>query len=180
MQGDERAGNALVSLDGQVEEIPLAAFGQGPRGPERATLRAVFGFPRKTGRVAGRLRNFVVSSPGRYLRAWMRAEAPTAAPVLQLGFVTQERVTAGVRFRVRYGHAQGGRDGAARCASPRPRSSSTMSKRAARCGSRSRCTAARAATPLLLTLERDSLHPDDTLPTSIRLVSAALAAGPAR
>jgi hypothetical protein len=179
LQGDERAGRALVSLDGQVEELALAAFGQGPRGPERATLRALFGFQRTTGRVAGGVRNIVVSSEGRYLRVWVRTEAPTAAPVLQLGFVTQERVTAGVRFRVRYGHAREDET-----ALPVRLAEATLKLDDVEAGHEVRLeiplTAARGAAPLLLTLERDALHPDDTLPASIRLVSAALAAAPAR
>jgi hypothetical protein len=178
LQGDERAGNALVSLDGQVEEFPLAAFGRGSLAPRVATLGALFGFPRDTGRVAGDLRNIVVSSPGRYLRVWIRVEAPTAAPVLQLGFVTQERVTAGVRFLVHYGHAREDET-----AVPLRLGEATLELDDVEAGREVRLeiplTEASAAEPLLLTLERDSLHPDDTLPTSIRLVSAALAAGPA-
>jgi hypothetical protein len=177
--GDERTGYVLVSLDGQVEEFTIAAFGQGQGGPERATLRALFGFPRTTGQVAGGIRNIVVSSPGRYIRARMRAAAPTAAPVLQLGFVTHERVTADVRFRVRYGHA-----GEDETALPLRLAEATLKLDDVEAGREVRLeiplAAARGADPLLLTLERDSLHPDDTLPTSIRLVSAALAAGPAR
>jgi hypothetical protein len=179
LQGDQRAGNALVSLDGQVEKFPLAAFGQGPEGPKRPVLRAVFGLTETTGGAAGRVRTVVASSPGRYIRAWMRAEAPTAASVLQLGFVTQERVTAGVRFLVRYGHAREDET-----ALPLRLGEATLSLDDVDAGREVRLeiplTAARAADPLLLTLERDSLHPDDTLPTSIRLVSAVLAAGPAR
>jgi hypothetical protein len=178
-QGDERAGNALVSLDGQVEEFPLAAFGEGPLAPKQATLRALFGFPGTTGRMAGELQNFVVSSPGRYLRARMRAEAPTADPVLQLGFVTPERATAGVRFLVRYGHAREDET-----ALPLRLGEATLTLDDVEAGREVRLeiplTSARAADPLLMTLERDSLHPDDTLPTSIRLVSAVLAPGPAR
>ena len=177
--GDARGGRALVCLDGQVQEHPLAAFGQGPRGPERATLRAVFGFLPKTGQAAGRLRNIVVSSPARYLRAWMRTAAPTAAPVLRLGFVTPERATAGVRFRVRYGHAKNDET-----ALPLRLAEATLTLDDVEAGREMRLDiplpAAGAADPLLLTLERDSLHPDDRLPTSIRLVSAALVAGPAR
>jgi hypothetical protein len=179
LQDDEPSARALVSLDGQVEELPLEAFGQGPVGPKQLTLRALFGFPRDTGQVAGELQNIVVSSPGRYIRAWMRAEAPTAAPVLQLDFVTPERVTAaGVRFLVRYGHAR--EDDTAL---PLRLGEATLELDDVDAGREVRLeiplTSARAADPLLLTLERDSLHPDDTLPTSIRLVSAALAAGPA-
>ena len=178
LQGDQRAGNALVSLDGQVEKFPLAAFGQGLRGPDGATLRAVFGFPRKTGLVAGEVRNIVVSAPGRYLRVWIRANAPTAAPVLQLGFVTQERVTAGVRFRVRYGHAREDET-----ALPVRLAEATLElddvEAGHEVGLEIPLPSVGGAGPLLLTLERDALHPDDTLPTSIRLMSAALAA-PAR
>jgi hypothetical protein len=179
LQGDERAGNALVSLDGQVEEFPLSAFGQGQRGPEGATLRARFGFPRKTGLAGGGVRNIVVSSAGRYLRVWMRAKAPTAAPLLQLGFVTQERVTAGARFRVRYGHAREDET-----ALPVRLAEATLKLDDVEAAREVRLEiplpSARGADPLLLTLERDALHPDDTLPMSIRLVSAALAAAPAR
>jgi hypothetical protein len=177
--GDESAGCALVSLDGQVEEFTLKAFGEGRGGPERAALRAVFGFAGKAGSVVGRLRNFVVSSPGRYLRAWMRAQSPSAEPVLQLGFVTQERATAGVRFRVRYGSAEEGET-----ALPLRIAEGTLKLEEVEAGRETRLEiplpAARRGDNLLLTLERDSLHPEDTLPTSIRLVSAALAAGPAR
>ncbi|MDT5156604.1 MAG: hypothetical protein QOH51_961 [Acidobacteriota bacterium] len=177
---DEHAGRSVLSLDGRTTEFKLKEFGESKDSLERATLRAGFGFRRKTGRVAGRLRNFVVSSPGRYMRLWMRAIAPTASPLLQLGFITQERVSGGVRFRVRYGHAKEGEPAAL----PLRIAEATLKLVDVEPGREVRLeiplAAARAKDALVLTLERDSWHAEDTLEMSIRLVSAALAAGRAR
>jgi hypothetical protein len=179
---DERAGRSVLSLDGRIDEFKLKEFGESKDSLEHATLRAVFGLQRKTGRAAGRLRNFVVSAPGRYIRAWMRAKAPTISPVLQLGFITQERVSGSVRFRVRYGRAKEAEPAAVEV--PLRKAEATLKLDDVEPGREVRLeiplAAARAKDELVLTLERDSWHAEDTLEMSIRLVSAALAAGRAR
>ena len=166
---DKHVGRALVSLDEQVEEFKLKEFGETQGGFDRATLRAVFGLTRKEGRAAGSLRNFVASAPGRYIRAWMRAESPSPSPVLELGFVAQEATRAGARFRVRYG-----RERAGDTALPLRIAEGTLKLDGEKASLRLPLRAVRARDPLVITLERDSLHPDDTLEASVRLVSAAL------
>ncbi|HEX7177282.1 MAG TPA: hypothetical protein VF240_18640 [Pyrinomonadaceae bacterium] len=172
IEGD---GRALLSFDAHVDELKLRKFGESRGDLGRASLRAVFGFEGKTGQMAGRLRNFVVSAPGRYVRAWMTGNTPSRAPMLRLAFVTQERVTAGVRFRVRYGRQK--------------KNDPTLPLRVAEATLKLVDTepgretlleiplpAVRAKDTVVLTLERDSSHTDDTLETSIRMMSAALVA----
>lgn len=175
LQGDYQANLTLLTLDGNTDRIDLRRFGESQDSSELAGLRAAFGFRRKEGRLAGRLRNFVVSSPGRYIRAWMWTEAPANSPVLRLGFVTQERVSGGVRFRVRYGAAKEGEF----VKIPIRVAEATLELDNAEPGQEARLeiplVAARAEEALVLTLERDSRHREDTLGMSIRLVTAALA-----
>ncbi|BBA36206.1 hypothetical protein sS8_4276 [Methylocaldum marinum] len=177
LQADYREGLTLLSLDGETGQLKLSEFGRSRDSAEHAGLRAVFGFRGKKGHIAGRLRNFVVSAPGRYIRAWMRAEAPAHAPVLRLGFVTRERVSGGVRFRVRYGVAKPDEP----VLIPMRLAEATLELDDAEPGREVRLEipldAARAKDALVLTLERDSRHREDTLETGIRLVSAALTDG---
>jgi len=177
LQGDYRRDRTFVTLDGKIDEIRLGEFGESRDSGERASLRAAFGFPRRNGGMAGRLRNLVISSPGRYIRAWMRAEAPANSPVLRLAFVTQERVSGGVRFRVRYGRVKEGEP----LGIPIRVAEATLKLDNAEPGREAGLEipleAARTKDALVLTLERDSLDREDTLEMSIRLVSASLAAG---
>lgn len=68
-------------------------------------MRARFGDFAGTG-VAGYLRNFVVSAPRRFMRAWFRGYATVANPVVRL-YVTSDLDGSGetlARFLVRYGN----------------------------------------------------------------------------
>lgn len=175
-KGAGRGGLAVLSLDGRIDQFGLDKFGRSGDEDKRAGLRALFGFRGKEGRVTGRIRNFVASSPGRYIRAWMRGDTPSRSPVLRLGFVTPERVTGAARFRVRYGRLR--RDDAGlplrlveatlNLENAEPATVQTLEMP---------LTAARARETIIVTLERDSLHRDDTLETGIRMVSASLVAG---
>jgi hypothetical protein len=169
----EGGGRALLSLDAKIDELKLREFGEARGDAGRASLRAVFGFEGKTGRMAGRLRNFVVSAPGRYVRVWMTGDTPSRAPVLRLAFVTQERATAGVRFRVRYGRQKKNDP-----AIPLRVAEATLKLEDAEPGREALLEiplpAVRAKDTVVLTLERDSSHADDTLETSIRMMRAAL------
>ncbi len=52
----------------------------------------------------GRLRNFVASHPGRFMRAWLPAVAPRANPTLALVFVfDDDRASDSARIVIRYG-----------------------------------------------------------------------------
>lgn len=177
LQGDFRRERTILTLDGRIDEIRLREFGESRDIGERAVLRAAFGFRRARGRMTGRLRNFVISSPGRYIRAWMRAEAPANSPILQLGFLTQERVSGGVRFRVRYGRVREGEP----LGIPVRMAEATLRLDNAEPGREVEIEipleGVVARDPLVLTLERDSFDREDTLEMSVRLVSAALAGG---
>ena len=180
LQGDFRRGQTILTLDGKIDAIRLGEFGESRDRGERAGLRATFGFRRENGRTAGRIQNFIVSEPGRWFRAWMRAEAPANSPVLRLGFVTQERVSGGVRFRVRYGRVKEGEPLGIpiRVVESTLKLDNAEPRREARVEIPLEGIVARDA--LVLTLERDSLDREDTLQTGVRLVTATLAAGRAR
>jgi hypothetical protein len=177
-RGDDRGGQAILSIDGTLDEMRLSRFGQTRGEEERASLRALFGLRARRGQEAfatGRLRNFVVSSPGRFIRLWMRGATPSRAPLLRLNFVTQERVTGGVRFRVRYGRLTRNDFNL-----PLRVAEATLKLQDAEPGEETRLeiplTAARANETLLVTLERDSRHPDDTVAAGVRMSSASLVA----
>jgi len=54
----------------------------------------------------GLLRNFVVSGPGRFIRAWFRSYSAVASPILRLSFVSDAKIGTGAttaRVLVRYG-----------------------------------------------------------------------------
>jgi hypothetical protein len=167
------AGQAVLSFDGKVDELRLSKFGASGDAGERPTLRARFGFEGKKGRAVGRIRNFVVSAPGRFIRAWLSGDTPSRAPRLRLGFVTAERATGGARFLVRYGTQTKGD-----AALPLRVAEATLELRDAAPGEETLLeiplTAARADETLLVTVERDSQHRDDTLEIGIRMMSAAL------
>jgi hypothetical protein len=130
--------------------------------------------------MTGRLRNFVISSPGRYIRAWMRAAAPANLPVLRLGFITQERLSGGARFRLRYGRTREGEPPSI----PARAIEATLKLNGAQPGREivveMPLAGIVAGDELLMTLERDSLDREDTIEAGVRLVSATLAAGRAR
>ena len=168
-------GRAVLSLDGELDVFGLADFGESREEGARATLRALFGYVGGKGRIAGRVRNVVVSAPGRFIRVWMRGDTPSPAPLLRLGFVTQTRVTGGARFRARYGRLRTGDSSL-----PPRAAEATLKLEGVGPGEEARLeiplAAARANETLLVTLERDSQHRDDTLESGIRMVSAALVA----
>jgi hypothetical protein len=180
LQGDFRRGATIVTLDGKIDAFPLDAFGMSPDRDERAGLRATFGFGRVRGRMSGRLRNFVISSPGRYIRAWMRATAPGNLPVLRLGFVTQERVTGGARFRLRYGRTKEGEAPAIPVRALEATLKLNDAQPGQEVGIELTLAGIVAGDELLMTLERDSLDRADTIGAGVRLVSATLVAGRAR
>jgi hypothetical protein len=172
LQGDYQSERTLLHLDGQLDEIELGRFGRIPNRAIRPSLRAAFGFRRESGAVNGRLRNFVVSAPGRFIRAWLRLEAPVDAPILRLGFIPQERVSGGVRFRVRYGEV------VEPVRIPSQIAEATLKLNEAEPTQETPLDipldGVQAGEPFLLTLERLSLHDDDTLELGVRLVSAML------
>lgn len=79
------------------------AFGTGTAAPADE-IRARFGDVVGEG-VTAYLKNFVVSSPGSFVRAWFRSVAPVTAPVLRLYFTAD--TTGGLdktaTFLIRYG-----------------------------------------------------------------------------
>jgi hypothetical protein len=174
LQADLKDNFALMSLGGSPDREPLDWFGKGLNQPDAATFDAWFGFTRKSGRAEGRLRNFVVSAPGRFLRVWLRSVAPTDEPVLRLAFVVDGVAEGSARIVVRYS------DDPDRHPSvpPAARVESTLELEPA---DEQRIVTldlpldrARKGHHLLMTVERDWTHPEDKLRSAVRLVSAQL------
>ncbi len=180
LQGDFRADRTLLTLDGKIDEIDLDRFGASRDGGRRPSLRAVFGSRRQKGGISGRLRNFVVSSPGRYIRAWMRAESPAISPLLRLGFLAPAGASGGARFRVRYDRMKDGEP----VTIPIRMAEATLDLDPSAPHREAileiPLKGVRAKDPVILTIERDPRHRSDTLATSVRLVRASLISGRAR
>ncbi len=174
LQADLPEDRALMSIAGAVDQQLLSWFRR-PRGrPRGASLQAMFGFTRPKGRAEGRLRNFVVSGPGRFLRVWLRSVAPSDAPILRLGFVVDGTAEGSARLSVRYAD-----DPNRRAAVP----PDSLVDRTLVLGpaDAERITTldfplekGRQGRHLLLTVERDGAHPKDKLRATLRLVSARL------
>lgn len=78
-------------------------FGTGSVGGASPSLRARFGdFEGST--LLAQLRNFVASTPGRFMRAFFRSYAAVSSPVLRLYFVSDLDTSASARFKIRYGN----------------------------------------------------------------------------
>jgi len=107
LQGKFDITKTIESLDDSINYEELTFFGDSEAdGPSLATFRADFGATKSPGPVVGRLRNFVASGPGRFIRAWFRAFALSTNPKLRLVLVA-DALPAGetatqVEFRVRY------------------------------------------------------------------------------
>lgn len=100
---DLDAADARVAINsGEAGSYVLGTTG-GPAGAH--TLRATFGNV-GGGAVAAYLRNFVVSAPGRFMRAWFTGFAMTSSPVLRLYLHADALPTADntVRLLIRYGN----------------------------------------------------------------------------
>ncbi len=172
LQADLLDNRALMSHAGMVDHRPLDWFGRG-RSP-KAGLEVLFGFTRRRGRASGQLRNLVVSGPGRFMRSWLRSGAPSDAPVLRLGFITDAGARGSARITVRYDGDPGRQpfmlpavrvDGTLvvnGAAPEQPEFIDLPLKRALQ------------GQHLLLTVERDWTHGDDELRATLRLVSARI------
>ncbi len=102
--GTEIGANGFVTLDNSVVGlVPAAsAWGSEAGGGVLPSLRARFGdFEGST--LLSQLRNFVVSTPGRFMRAFFRSYTANAAPVLRLYFVSDLDSFSSARFKVCYG-----------------------------------------------------------------------------
>lgn len=172
LQADFANNRALTSIDGAIDELPLERFGALREAVERPVLRASFGSRRPRAAAGGRLRNFVVSAPGRFIRAWMRATPLAADPVLRLRFVVGAPVRGSARLRVRFGRA------AADPFSEMPARVLEDTVRFDGVALESRLDVPlrgiAAAEALVITLERTAMDPEDTLEVGIRLMRAEL------
>jgi hypothetical protein len=177
LEGDLATGRALTAIDDAVENEPLQWFGC-PRGLDFAALAARFGVTARRGRVAGSLRNIVVSMPSRFMRAWFRSATPHDNPTLQLGFAVADlREEATARFLVRYAPMPEGEEVAKL---PQRRAEGTLKITPQDRGAVARLhlplRGLRAGDPLCLTIERDHTHPEDKLDATVYLVDGRLAA----
>jgi uncharacterized repeat protein (TIGR01451 family) len=174
LQADLRDNRALMSHAGIVDHRPLEWFGRGKS--REAELEVLFGFTRSRGRASGQLRNLVVSGPGRFMRVWLRSAAPTDAPVLRLGFITDARVKGRARITVRYD----GDPGRQPFMLPATRVDRTLPVGGVAPGQPEfidlPLERGRQGQHLLLTVERDWTHGEDELRATLRLVSARLLA----
>jgi hypothetical protein len=174
LQIDFRRNRALGSIDGVIDEMPLERFGLSREDLREPVLRAAFGSRRERVAATGLMRNFVVSAPGRFIRAWMRVTPAAADPVLRLAFLANEESIGTARFRVHYGRTRGD------LFNQIPPRVVEATLRVGDAGPSRRATVdiplpgATAAQPLVITLERSSMHPEDTLRIGLRLVGAAL------
>ena len=173
LQADLSDNRALMSLAGIVDHRSLEWFGRADAGGE-AALTALFGFTRRRGRASGQVRNVVVSGPGRFIRIWLRSVAPVDAPVLRLGFITDDRRRGRARISVRYD----GDPDRQPFALPGVRINRTLRIGGVAPGQVSfidlPLARARQGQHLLLTVERDWTHRGDQLRATARLVSARL------
>lgn len=174
LEGDYRNNHALLSIDGQIVELKLGKFGVSAGAADRSILRASFGIWSKAGRTAGRIRNFVVSTPGRFIRAWMGGRVPGKSPALRLGFATDSAAGGTARFRVRYGRAHG----RAGSAIPLRLVGRTLDLHSLGIGKTATLefplTAARPNDDLVIAVERDGHHQQDTANTTVRLIKAEI------
>lgn len=103
----ERIGSNLAAYtvddDRMVPVVVATKFGAGVAGGTSPTVRARFG-DFEGGGLTAQLRNFVVSTPGRFMRAFFRSYAAIASPVLRLYFVSDLDGANPARFKVRYGN----------------------------------------------------------------------------
>ena len=100
------AGDEAGWVDGVAVSFASPIFNQNT-GPAAAdhVLRSTFGDTAGSGFIAY-LRNVVVSSPGRWIRAGFTAYARTATPVIQLSLISDQRPNGNsARFKIRYGSA---------------------------------------------------------------------------
>lgn len=101
----EEIGADGVAYFGETGFLPIDAstvWGTQAGGGANPSLRARFGDVEGSTLIA-QLRNFVVSTPGRFMRAFFRSYAPTASPVLRLYFVSDLDTFASAKVKVRYG-----------------------------------------------------------------------------
>jgi hypothetical protein len=171
LQADLRGNRALTSIDGAIDLLPLKRFGGLKDSVKAPLLRASFGSRRDRSASSGRLRNFVVSAPGRFIRAWMRATPPMADPVLRLHFVVRRPVSGTARFRVRFGRAP---DDALTEIPPRIVDETLRLDGAGAAHLDVPLRGVAVAERLVITLERNSMDPEDTIDVGIRLVRAEL------
>jgi hypothetical protein len=98
---------AIVFSDNIPTETGAAGiFSTLAGGPASPTIRAEFGDILGSG-ITALVRNFVVSTPGRFIRAWYRAYATVTNPMVRL-YVSSDLDSSGetlARFLVRYGSA---------------------------------------------------------------------------
>ena len=136
-------------------------------------LRACFGDTRGDG-ITAYVRNFVVSTPGRFVRAWFRAFTPVSAPVLRLYFAAETPGSGGLRarFKVRYG------SGSDPYGVPPSEVGGTLnfSTLNAMIALPLSLTGLAANAPMWFTVERDWAHGDDELDATVRLFQATLRA----
>lgn len=106
--GDDIANNRAFLLVDDANILPIdasAVFATQPGGGASPQLRAEFGNTQIVGgTLLGQVRNFVLSSNGRFTRAFFRSYAAVAAPVLRMQFVSDlDSTDPKARFLVRYG-----------------------------------------------------------------------------
>lgn len=169
---------SLVHADEILEELAaVAVYGTIPGpAPVDPVLRAEFGDAEGTG-VDTVLRNFVVSAPGRFTRAWFNAFATVDDPVVRLHLVSDQKVGSftTARFLVRYG-SQGQGDNPYFI--PTSQTSATVdfvTQNQIFIASFT-MTGVTSGQPFWFTVERDHTHPDDTGEATVFLVGGTVRA----
>ena len=103
LDGSSDNAKTIGSLDDAPNYDPRDFFGT-LTGPGFSALKGRFGKENSTGVLKGRIRNFVTSAPGRFIRAWFRAAAPATGVQIRLILTADVAAAAGNGvFKIRYG-----------------------------------------------------------------------------
>ena len=179
LQGHDGDDVSLVHGEHSLWEThPMfATFGTivGP-APAVPMIRGEFGDMTGTG-VDTLLRNFVVSGPGRFVRAWFNAFATVDDPIVRLNLVSDQKVGSftTARFLVRYGSQAQGDDPYMIPASTAAVTVDFIVQNQIFVASFT-MTGVTAGQPFWFTVERDHTHPDDQGEATAFLTSATVRA----
>ncbi|MCX4245558.1 hypothetical protein [Paraliomyxa miuraensis] len=166
MQAHPLSDEVVVSVDDRIQELPLEWFGQmPPRARSSSSFGVRIGMAGR-GKVRGALRTVVVSTPGRFVRAWLATEVPQEPAALRLRFAAESGVEGRASILVGY-------------ASREPGEAATRRPKAQRRGILTLVDGRGEvvlplpdvkAGPLLLTIEREAGAQVDSIEQTIRLV----------
>lgn len=151
---------------------PSIVWAGDPGGGLLPSVRARFGdFGNST--LLAQLRNFVVSTPGRFMRAFFRSYAAVASPVLRLYFMSDLDGSNSARIKVRYGSLSSGSDPYSYGGLSASVTSFFVAKNAMVEATLS-LPSLTAMAPFWFSVERDWANVDDATAATIHLVSATV------